>query len=368
MRREFLKKLAWRRVSQAAAAGILVLLVVAAVPHALASTPGGHDGEKVGRRSFHARKRLILKDGSYQDVVRYRVRDGRVRYLSTERGGWEEMPASKVDWAATKRWNHEHPHGVPAGESEFGDIPPAEARREVAEIDREEYAQRLAAKELRPYVKPGLQLPDQEGIFALDEYRGLAELVHMEQADGDLNENPYHSVQAVKLKALRGFHDVVKMEGLRAGVQLHVRKPVFYVRVPGAPLPPANDPLVVSVRPGLGYSRRSDGGPKHRKLGVSHFVILRVVRRRGARVIFAEQMRRANEPDPAGNRIPTREKILPGHYWMKVTPVYALDRGEYALVELLSPKEVNRDVWAFGVDPKAAENQPVITPIEMGGS
>ena len=45
-------------------------------------------------------KKLILKDGNFQLVREYARNGERVRYFSLERGAWEEIPASMIDWAA----------------------------------------------------------------------------------------------------------------------------------------------------------------------------------------------------------------------------------------------------------------------------
>ena len=51
------------------------------------------------------RTRLILKDGSYQIVMSYRIVGSVVHYVSAERGGAEEeIPAALVDFDATHRW------------------------------------------------------------------------------------------------------------------------------------------------------------------------------------------------------------------------------------------------------------------------
>src|ERR1700735_2210485 len=55
------------------------------------------------------RTRLILKDGSYQIVMSYRIVGNLVRYVSAERGGAEEeIPADLVDFEATRRWEKQH--------------------------------------------------------------------------------------------------------------------------------------------------------------------------------------------------------------------------------------------------------------------
>ena len=46
--------------------------------------------------------RLYLKDGGYHTVSEYKVLQDRVRYFSTERGDWEEIPLDLVDLKKTR--------------------------------------------------------------------------------------------------------------------------------------------------------------------------------------------------------------------------------------------------------------------------
>ena len=83
-------------------------------------------------------QRLILKDGSYQLVRDYQIVGDRVRYLSQERGEWEELPADLVDWDATNKWEKEHADLVEEDASP--------AMKEAEEIDKEESEERDEAK------------------------------------------------------------------------------------------------------------------------------------------------------------------------------------------------------------------------------
>lgn len=50
-----------------------------------------------------ATQRLYLKDGDYQLTNNYQVLADRVRYYSTERSDWEEIPLELVDLDRTKK-------------------------------------------------------------------------------------------------------------------------------------------------------------------------------------------------------------------------------------------------------------------------
>ena len=46
-----------------------------------------------------------------------------------------------------------------------------------------------------------------------------------------------------------------------------------------------------------------------------------------------------------------------------MTPKQSLAIGQYALMEMLDPKEINLSVWDFAVEPQAGDNVNTILPL-----
>src|ERR1700679_292312 len=86
--------------------------------------------------------RLVLKDGSYQSVTKYEIRGDRVRYFSAERGEWEEVPKSLIDWDATDKFEQ--------GRND-------KLSPEAAELDKELEAERRTEQARSPEVAPRLR-------------------------------------------------------------------------------------------------------------------------------------------------------------------------------------------------------------------
>ena len=129
--------------------------------------------------------RLILKDGSYQMVRQYQIVGDRVRFLSQERGDWEELPEDLIDWDATRKWENDHAAAP-------DDASPA--MKEAEELDKEEASERAEQKYRMPEVAKGLELPDQDGVFVLDTFQGTPELVELVPVELDLRGKSRHGL------------------------------------------------------------------------------------------------------------------------------------------------------------------------------
>lgn len=296
------------------------------------------------------RTRLILKDGSYQLVMSYRVVGDRVRYISAERGGLEEeIPLSLVDFDATKRWERQHTQPS-EGDTQQGGAPAIDP-----ELLKEE-AQRAA---LTPEVATDLRLPDLDNIVALDTFRGQQQLVPLPQSDGELNHNTAHNILKAVVNPLSSSHQLVQLKGERSMIQLHVDQPVLYIRI-GQPaaVPSSSTPLTVDTH---GASSAMNDKQQFDPTA-SRYVIVRADVRTGSRIVASFKISALGTVKRDEDVIETTVEMLPGGHWMKLTPKQSLLIGEYALMEVLSDKEVNLGVWDFGVHPTAPPNRDAILP------
>ena len=327
---------------------LAALIVMAAIFPALAQ-PG--------------RQRLILKDGTWQVITKYEVKGDRVRFFSAERDEWEEIPSNLIDWIATAKWNRDH---RPSTSSDAGSVASPDSngpeQSEAAKIDAEERAARAAEAARIPIVAPGLRLPDESGIWVLDTFQGTSELVHIEQANGDLNRATEHSIVPANIVSSAGAKEAVRIEGASAKVQLHVDDPVLYISLDN---PSAASEEVPSSALTVDTHGASDAmKDKHSHSSPeSRYAILRVNSNHNLRTVLAVEIAHLGQPGHAEDIIETNKEILPGGRWMKITPKVPLLIGEYALIEILSPREVNLDVWAFGVNPRAGENKNTRTAV-----
>ena len=278
-------------------------------------------------------KRLILKDGSYQAVTKYEIKGDRVRYLSAERGEWEEIPYSLIDWPATEKYQKERASG---------DVNPV-----AHEISEQEKAERAEEEAKTPEVSPGLHLPYRDGVFLLDTFQRQPQLVQMNQNGGEIDRDVKGNIIRSTINPLASNKQNVELKGAHATVQSHVPRPVFFVNFgteqdAGSAPPSAN-----------GAKQRSEtsgsNAPEQR------YRLVRVKSKDGNRVIGNIKIAFYGKVSQQESFVPSTVQPVSGG-WVKVSPNAELAPGEYALVEMLDPKEMNLFVWDFGVNPSAPEN------------
>jgi hypothetical protein len=295
--------------------------------------------------------RLILKDGTYQLVRKYEIVGDRVRYISIERSGeWEELPESLVDWDATRKWERDH---VTLTEEA------SPAMKEAADIDKEEAAERDEAKARRPEVAKGLELPDEDGVFALDTFQGTPELVEMLPTELNANAKTKHGLST--LNPMAGSRASLELDGAHAKVHFHVNDPTIYLSLN------ARDDAEQVVSHAMTVNTGGAKGVASRKHGAhsasSGFAIVRVDERRAIRIVGAIHMSPNGTVTQDEDVIPTKVEVLAGKHWLRITPAQQLTIGEYALVEILSASDINQSVWDFRVDPQLGDNPASLGPI-----
>jgi hypothetical protein len=295
-------------------------------------------------------RRLVLKDGSYQLVTKYEAKGDRVRYKSAERDEWEELPSSLVDWPATEKYEK--------------DRATAPAIPEVSALDKETDAEREAEESHLPEVAPGLRLPEDSGVFLLDNFQGQPQLIELQQTEGDINRNTKGNIFRGALNPIASAKQTIELEGEHAALHAHVAVPSIYINVEDESsnrAPSGETGSAKPSEPSLDAPRAERQGPQQPQQPVQPLVPFdrfRIVRAKlkGGKRIVGDIKRAVNgkvSQDQSYVKT-TIDRVTGG--WLKLTPTETLAPGEYVLVEMKGNEGMNLYVWDFGVNPNAPAN------------
>lgn len=294
--------------------------------------------------SLHAQdlaKRLILKDGSYQAVTKYEVKGDRVRYVSAERGEWEELPSSLVDWPATEKYEKDRAAGA--------------STPETIQLEKDLEAERAADEALSPHVAPGLQLPEEGGVFLLDTYENRPELVPIDQRGGAVNKNMKGNILRGAINPVASKQQTVELPGKHAPVQSHVSVPSLYINI--------DRDQATEADAAIAAAQKAEEKPD--KSGSDRFRIARLESKGEKRIVGEIKVAIYGKITQDAKFIPTTLQPMTGG-WAKLTPTDRLEPGEYAVVEMLGKEGMNLYVWDFGVNPNAPANSVAFKPDPSG--
>ena len=278
-----------------------------------------------------ATKRLILKDGSYQVTTKWEIQGDRVHYFSAERNEWEDVPNSLVDWKATNQYEK--------------DLAAGKMSPEAIQLEKELEAQRAEDESKSPHVAPGLRLPEEGGVYALDTYLTEPQLVPLDQTGGEVNRHTGHNVLRGVINPVGGSKHTIELPGASSKLQIHAALPTIYIN--------------------LDAGEDEDHADKAKKsaaeLPWDRFRIVRAQVKGDKRIVGAIKIAVYGKASQEEQVVSADAEQL-GQGWIKLTPKAPLQPGEYALAELLAKQGMNSYVWDFGVHPDAPANMSVIKP------
>lgn len=255
--------------------------------------------QDTSRPSTPRGKKLIMKDGSFQIVSSYALDGDRVRYFSVERAEWEELPASLIDWPATKKAETDQEKTDAALTTKLK--VDEEAARAPVDVD--------ASFE----VVPGVFLPPGEGFFILDNHAVFS--LKQSPASAKLAKGHFLEQIAVPLPVIPS-RTSVDLPGKHAAFRTTNPTPEFYFRTTDLAQPEI-ELVAAHVQSNKRHIENIDR-------------------------LFGQQSFK-------GKSVPIQEwQIATGLY--RFTLGESLTPGEYAFVQF-SPKEgLNLLLWDFGVD------------------
>jgi hypothetical protein len=286
--------------------------------------------------------RLILKDGSYQLVTKYEVKGNRVRYYSSEREEWEELPDSLVDWTATNKYESERAASA--------------SSPEAAQLDKELEHESEKAEAALPLVAPGLRLPEDTGVFLLDNFQGEPQILEIQQSAGDINRNTKTNIFRGAVNPIAGLKVTIELEGAHAKIQAHVEVPSLYIKPEDNQPEPSAQPgtAVDSSRPKTSQPQQPQQ-PEGAIVPFNRFRIVKVEVKGGKRIVGDVKRQVTGKVSQEQHWVKTTISSVTGG-WLKLTPTESLAPGEYALVEMMGKEGMNLYLWDFGVNPKAPAN------------
>jgi cell division protein FtsL len=234
--------------------------------------------------------RLYLKDGTYQLAREYQVKEDRVRYFSSEREEWEEIPLELIDLARTKKETVDKE---------------AAAVQEIKEEAEEDKALNDAAKEIT-------LVPGAPGVYYL---RG-EKLEPIKVADSKIvNDKKRAALKILSPVPMVAGRETVEIDGDNAATRVADRRPEFYFR------------LADEERFGIFKLTQTKKNS-------------RIVETIQIAPVTKELIEQFDEVDCF--------KKQGGDLLFKIWPQKDLEPGEYALIEHTDGK-LNLQVWDFGV-------------------
>jgi hypothetical protein len=251
-----------------------------------------------------ADQRLILKDGTDQLVKSYEITGDRVRYYSTERQEWEEIPAALVDWDATEQ-----------AKRDAEKLPEIEAEKNKPDPRR--------------VLAPGVILPLEEGVYAFDGRTVLPLGQSQAVITNDLKRRILSMV--APLPGVVKGHAWILLPGASAAQSVTEAGTVIYLQ------------LSSPAKEGYALVRLQ---PKQDNRIVGEMAI----------GTLTHSLTESRQVAPT-----TMEEIIPAENGQpavaRLAPKSPLEPGEYAVVEFVAKDKQNLFVWDFRYSPQA-ENRP----------
>jgi hypothetical protein len=222
---------------------------------------------------------------------------------------------------------------------------------EAKALDKELEEERKEEEAKSPTVAPGLRLPPEGGVYALDTYLSEPQLLPLDQSTGQINKNTKKNILRAAVNPVAGSKMTIELPGARSKIQVHAALPTFYVNL---------DPVEEEEAESAPAGKSSPAKPAA-ELPWDRFRIVHVQVKGDKRIVGAVKTAVYGKASSEQDTVPAMAEQL-GEGWVKITPKAPLPPGEYALAEMLGKQGINSYVWDFGVHPDAPANLSVVRP------